>query len=127
MIVQLAAVSAAHQRAVIDGHNSASTTRGTKALGACCLRAGFPLNSGLSGTPSEDRQSHAHALVHPYDGSLETGQTRYDYLSLAQARVLRLGLLVDRDLRVSVLPEREEVFVRLAGGGLVSHQFLSSC
>ena len=42
-----------------------------------------------------------------------------------QFRILRLGLLQDRDVRVGVFPEGEEVLVGLAAANIVADEGLS--
>jgi hypothetical protein len=50
----------------------------------------------------------------PYRDLADRGFERYGLIAtteLLQLRVLRLGLLQDRDIRVGILPECEEIFV----------------
>ena len=44
--------------------------------------------------------------------------------SFPELGVFGLGLLQDSDVGVGVLPESQEIFIPLAGGGFVAHHFL---
>ncbi len=53
-------------------------------------------------------------------GELSARRPQAEIIRLVQLRVLRFGLLVDRNVRVGVFPEGKEVFVggeRLQSGG----------
>ena len=44
--------------------------------------------------------------------------------SPAQGSVLGLGLLVDGNIGVGLFPQGEKLFIRVPGGGLVTHHLL---
>ena len=44
--------------------------------------------------------------------------------SFSELGVLGFGLLIDGNVGIGVLPESQEIFIPLAGGGFVAHHFL---
>jgi hypothetical protein len=49
-----------------------------------------------------------------------------DFSRLLQLRVLRFGLFQNGDVRIGIVPQREEVVVLFAGDALVTHHDLRS-
>ncbi len=67
--------------------------------------------------PVSHRSASGSAIVTLHEGE-------FLGIRLPQSRVLGFGMPVDRNVGISIFPERKEILIRLAHGGLVAHHGL---